>query len=188
MVAIVLLSITYLSIYSCALPISDERNDRPIIGKFILIVCSSVPVQITWSSGQVVGCGAPNRHGRALAVCLNGIFLILGVLAQEVRSPSPRKSSYIAASYVKTLESAGARVVPVLWVVELQNVDDWDGHCCLSAVTGSTRHKRHIRLFSTPSMGKYSLISKTEVMTAIESWLTSSMFACNHSSFPGKGH
>lgn len=44
-------------------------------------------------------------------------FLILGVLAQEVRSPSPGKFSYIAASYVKTLESAGARVVPVMWVM-----------------------------------------------------------------------
>ncbi|TWW70704.1 Gamma-glutamyl hydrolase, partial [Takifugu flavidus] len=35
------------------------------------------------------------------------------ILAQEVRSPSPY-ISYIAASYVKTLESAGARVVPVM--------------------------------------------------------------------------
>ncbi|XP_003968229.2 gamma-glutamyl hydrolase [Takifugu rubripes] len=38
---------------------------------------------------------------------------IIGILAQEVRSPSPY-ISYIAASYVKTLESAGARVVPVM--------------------------------------------------------------------------
>lgn len=39
---------------------------------------------------------------------------IIGVLAQEVYSPKPDKSSYIAASYVKFLESAGARVVPVM--------------------------------------------------------------------------
>ncbi|KAI5610278.1 gamma-glutamyl hydrolase precursor [Silurus asotus] len=39
---------------------------------------------------------------------------IIGVLAQEVYSPSPGKNSYIAASYVKYLESAGARVVPVM--------------------------------------------------------------------------
>ncbi|XP_041669700.1 gamma-glutamyl hydrolase [Cheilinus undulatus] len=39
---------------------------------------------------------------------------IIGVLAQEVRSPKPNVNSYIAASYVKFLESAGARVVPVM--------------------------------------------------------------------------
>ncbi|XP_034562236.1 gamma-glutamyl hydrolase [Notolabrus celidotus] len=39
---------------------------------------------------------------------------IIGVLAQEVRSPKPNQNSYIAASYVKFLESAGARVVPVM--------------------------------------------------------------------------
>ncbi|XP_055737819.1 gamma-glutamyl hydrolase-like isoform X1 [Salvelinus fontinalis] len=39
---------------------------------------------------------------------------IIGVLAQEVDSPQPQKASYIAASYVKFLESAGARVVPVM--------------------------------------------------------------------------
>ncbi|XP_026071305.1 gamma-glutamyl hydrolase-like [Carassius auratus] len=39
---------------------------------------------------------------------------IIGVLAQEVRSPKPHRNSYIAASYVKFLESAGARVVPVM--------------------------------------------------------------------------
>ncbi|XP_055737820.1 gamma-glutamyl hydrolase-like isoform X2 [Salvelinus fontinalis] len=39
---------------------------------------------------------------------------IIGVLAQEVDSPQPQKASYIAASYVKFLESAGARVVPVI--------------------------------------------------------------------------
>ncbi|KAJ8376655.1 hypothetical protein SKAU_G00072350 [Synaphobranchus kaupii] len=39
---------------------------------------------------------------------------VIGVLAQELYSKSqPRGSSYIAASYVKYLESAGARVVPV---------------------------------------------------------------------------
>ncbi|XP_026791633.3 gamma-glutamyl hydrolase isoform X1 [Pangasianodon hypophthalmus] len=39
---------------------------------------------------------------------------VIGVLAQEVYSPSPGKNAYIAASYVKYLESAGARVVPVM--------------------------------------------------------------------------
>ncbi|KAM8823686.1 gamma-glutamyl hydrolase-like [Spinachia spinachia] len=39
---------------------------------------------------------------------------IIGVLAQEVLSPKPNQTAYIAASYVKSLESAGARVVPVM--------------------------------------------------------------------------
>lgn len=39
---------------------------------------------------------------------------IIGVLAQEVFQPKPNQTSYIAASYVKFLESAGARVVPVM--------------------------------------------------------------------------
>ncbi|XP_062335527.1 gamma-glutamyl hydrolase [Osmerus eperlanus] len=39
---------------------------------------------------------------------------IIGVLAQEVFEPQPHMTSYIAASYVKFLESAGARVVPVM--------------------------------------------------------------------------
>ncbi|XP_051267278.1 gamma-glutamyl hydrolase [Dicentrarchus labrax] len=39
---------------------------------------------------------------------------IIGVLAQEVYSPKPDQTVYIAASYVKFLESAGARVVPVM--------------------------------------------------------------------------
>ncbi|XP_031705831.1 gamma-glutamyl hydrolase-like isoform X2 [Anarrhichthys ocellatus] len=41
---------------------------------------------------------------------------IIGVLAQEVSSPTtkPNQTAYIAASYVKFLESAGARVVPVM--------------------------------------------------------------------------
>ncbi|CAN9506030.1 unnamed protein product [Ophioblennius macclurei] len=38
---------------------------------------------------------------------------IIGVLAQEVNRSNPNDRSYIAASYVKFLESAGARVVPV---------------------------------------------------------------------------
>uniref|UniRef100_A0A671K7Z0 folate gamma-glutamyl hydrolase n=1 Tax=Sinocyclocheilus anshuiensis TaxID=1608454 RepID=A0A671K7Z0_9TELE len=38
----------------------------------------------------------------------------LGVLAQEVYDPPPHRNSYIAASYVKFLESAGARVVPLM--------------------------------------------------------------------------
>lgn len=39
---------------------------------------------------------------------------IIGVVAQEVYSPKPNQTAYIAASYVKYLESAGARVVPVM--------------------------------------------------------------------------
>ncbi|KAK2859715.1 hypothetical protein Q5P01_004335 [Channa striata] len=39
---------------------------------------------------------------------------IIGVLAQDVFSPKPNKTAYVAASYVKFLESAGARVVPVM--------------------------------------------------------------------------
>ncbi|XP_072542994.1 gamma-glutamyl hydrolase-like [Salminus brasiliensis] len=39
---------------------------------------------------------------------------VIGVLAQEVSAPKPGKNAYIAASYVKYLESAGARVVPVM--------------------------------------------------------------------------
>ncbi|XP_038587894.1 gamma-glutamyl hydrolase [Micropterus salmoides] len=39
---------------------------------------------------------------------------IIGVLAQEVYSPKQSQTAYIAASYVKFLESAGARVVPVM--------------------------------------------------------------------------
>ncbi|KAI1889100.1 hypothetical protein AGOR_G00175600 [Albula goreensis] len=38
---------------------------------------------------------------------------VIGVLAQELPARMPVGSSYIAASYVKYLESAGARVVPV---------------------------------------------------------------------------
>ncbi|XP_029955917.1 gamma-glutamyl hydrolase-like [Salarias fasciatus] len=38
---------------------------------------------------------------------------IIGVLAQEVSRSYPNRTSYIAASYIKFLESAGARVVPV---------------------------------------------------------------------------
>ncbi|KAG7488488.1 hypothetical protein MATL_G00035360 [Megalops atlanticus] len=38
---------------------------------------------------------------------------IIGVLAQELPKPQAFATSYVAASYVKFLESAGARVVPV---------------------------------------------------------------------------
>uniref|UniRef100_A0A8C6TEE3 folate gamma-glutamyl hydrolase n=1 Tax=Neogobius melanostomus TaxID=47308 RepID=A0A8C6TEE3_9GOBI len=39
---------------------------------------------------------------------------VIGILAQEVlRGATPNASSYIASSYVKALESAGARVIPV---------------------------------------------------------------------------
>ncbi|XP_029979813.1 gamma-glutamyl hydrolase-like isoform X2 [Sphaeramia orbicularis] len=39
---------------------------------------------------------------------------IIGVLAQEVKYPTDFRTAYIAASYVKYLESGGARVVPVM--------------------------------------------------------------------------
>uniref|UniRef100_A0A1A8IBE4 folate gamma-glutamyl hydrolase n=3 Tax=Nothobranchius kuhntae TaxID=321403 RepID=A0A1A8IBE4_NOTKU len=39
---------------------------------------------------------------------------IIGVLAQELRSSRTSQRAYIAASYVKFLEAAGARVVPVM--------------------------------------------------------------------------
>ncbi|XP_068604392.1 gamma-glutamyl hydrolase [Brachionichthys hirsutus] len=38
---------------------------------------------------------------------------VIGVLAQDVRSPQPNRTEYIAASYVKFLEAAGARVAPI---------------------------------------------------------------------------
>lgn len=45
------------------------------------------------------------------------LFLSAGVLAQEnlPKDAFARGSSYIAASYVKFLESAGARVAPIRW-------------------------------------------------------------------------
>ncbi len=51
-----------------------------------------------------------------MCVCVQSgrVCLSEGVLAQEVHSPKPNQTAYIAASYVKFLESAGARVVPVL--------------------------------------------------------------------------
>ncbi|XP_048042389.1 gamma-glutamyl hydrolase-like [Megalobrama amblycephala] len=39
---------------------------------------------------------------------------IIGVLSQDVFHPQPHRNSLIAASYVKFLESAGARVVPLM--------------------------------------------------------------------------
>ncbi|CAN9506063.1 unnamed protein product [Ophioblennius macclurei] len=38
---------------------------------------------------------------------------VVGVLSQAVYPPDPNRTDYIAASYVKFLEAAGARVVPV---------------------------------------------------------------------------
>ncbi|XP_061877911.1 gamma-glutamyl hydrolase-like [Entelurus aequoreus] len=38
---------------------------------------------------------------------------IIGILAQDLSTPVDNQTSYIAASYVKFLESAGARVVPI---------------------------------------------------------------------------
>ncbi|XP_068566330.1 gamma-glutamyl hydrolase [Cebidichthys violaceus] len=39
---------------------------------------------------------------------------VIGILAQEIRTPKPNQTAYIAASYVKFLEAGGARVVPVM--------------------------------------------------------------------------
>lgn len=46
---------------------------------------------------------------------------IIGILSQEnsfiyTRFPDDSYTSYIAASYVKSVEAAGARVVPIMWV------------------------------------------------------------------------
>lgn len=41
------------------------------------------------------------------------VYIAAGILAQGVRTPKPNQTMYIAASYVKFLESAGARVVPI---------------------------------------------------------------------------
>ena len=49
---------------------------------------------------------------------------IVGILSQKVWG---KNASYIAASYVKYIESAGARVVPILYPMEIiksnQNID-----------------------------------------------------------------
>lgn len=39
---------------------------------------------------------------------------IIGVLAQDVFNATPHRNAFIAASYVKFLESAGARVIPLM--------------------------------------------------------------------------
>lgn len=39
---------------------------------------------------------------------------IIGVVAQDFFQPTPERQTYIAASYVKYLEAAGARVAPIL--------------------------------------------------------------------------
>ncbi|XP_074478296.1 gamma-glutamyl hydrolase-like isoform X3 [Sebastes fasciatus] len=62
----------------------------------LLLFCISLPCLPVYSTA--------NRNDRP----------IIGVLAQEIRSPKANQTSYIAASYVKFLESAGARVVPVM--------------------------------------------------------------------------
>uniref|UniRef100_A0A3B4AA36 folate gamma-glutamyl hydrolase n=1 Tax=Periophthalmus magnuspinnatus TaxID=409849 RepID=A0A3B4AA36_9GOBI len=41
-------------------------------------------------------------------------LMCAGLMAQDVRSQEANEISYIAASYVKTLESAGARVLPIM--------------------------------------------------------------------------
>lgn len=46
---------------------------------------------------------------------------VIGILAQGVRTPKPNQTMYIAASYVKFLESAGARVVPIRVDQTLEN-------------------------------------------------------------------
>lgn len=100
-------------------------------------------------------------------------ILLKGVLAQEVKSPKPNRTAYIAASYVKFLESAGARVVPVMWVsvvnvrteLSLEEINcgkkmsscfmyDLGSSFFFLIFTGLTRHRRSIKHCSTPSMGK----------------------------------
>ncbi|KAM8823687.1 gamma-glutamyl hydrolase [Spinachia spinachia] len=45
---------------------------------------------------------------------------VIGILAQEIHVPKPNQTAYVAASYVKFLESGGARVVPVMLHQTLQ--------------------------------------------------------------------
>ncbi|EFJ53180.1 hypothetical protein VOLCADRAFT_102798 [Volvox carteri f. nagariensis] len=47
---------------------------------------------------------------------------IIGILSQP-GDPAPEGESYIAASYVKWLESAGARVVPIFYDMDAQDIE-----------------------------------------------------------------
>jgi len=49
----------------------------------------------------------------SLAVQSLNLRPVLGVLSQPIEGNGTNKTSYIAASYVKFLEAAGAQVVPV---------------------------------------------------------------------------
>ncbi|XP_063062666.1 gamma-glutamyl hydrolase-like [Engraulis encrasicolus] len=84
-----LLLITLHSIHSAALPNEHhtERAHKPTIAP------ADVP---------------PQPHNK------RNDMPIIGILAQEMKKPDLHGNSYIAASYVKSLESAGARVVPVM--------------------------------------------------------------------------
>lgn len=91
---------------------NDERNDSPIIGEFMentTFNLADIPERL-----QPVSAHLQDHCYEFAHDLFRFLFDTTGVLAQDFWSPKPNRSSYIAASYVKFLESAGARVVPVL--------------------------------------------------------------------------
>lgn len=60
----------------------------------------------------------PNSCMKHFLPCWFSLLNLSGILSQECHFDEFHKfgSSYIAASYVKFLESAGARIVPIRWV------------------------------------------------------------------------
>jgi len=67
---------------------------------FFLIVLFSIVVSLFICSSSSAAAPINNRP-------------VIGILAQPVHESSPTTNSYIAASYVKFIEGAGARVVPI---------------------------------------------------------------------------
>lgn len=108
------LSLAFLLLPLCGIPAAvvprtdQKRNDRPIIGEFL---CS--PIIQDYSTLKYSVC-IFNYFLCNFSFIDYSCFFFLGVLAQELKKPQPNRNSYIAASYVKTLEAAGARVVPVM--------------------------------------------------------------------------
>ena len=84
-----MVSLLLVSCFGCLLGLGSCVNYRPIIGRYI-----------------------PPAGARQLRATHQHISLPAGIVSEEVSSG---KSSYIAASYVKYVESAGAQVVPILY-------------------------------------------------------------------------
>ncbi|XP_008395039.1 gamma-glutamyl hydrolase-like [Poecilia reticulata] len=93
---------------------------------------------------------------------------IIGVLAQEVYPPKPNQTSYIAASYVKFVEAAGARVVPVMINKTLEEYKT-----LFSSINGSSRFlfqtyntdedlKSFYKVLSTNTDGNTEFVSTVE--------------------------